>query len=190
MQITQAHTDAARAIVDLVADIIGGKTRQVHSATAIASSARLAGSFMFRSFNVVLKDVKPGSAVLSEQANVKGPVLINVVSAMLRNFEVPLDQKKMESVSRVDANLSLLETLDATQEGAYKIMKQQNLDFEQMAYACAMATAFIIKECSNDLAPESGFHTAVYSFIEGAKTYPPEFGKPAPAKKGFFGFWK
>jgi hypothetical protein len=53
-------------------------------------------------------------------------------------------------------------------------MKKHSLDFEGMAFACAMATGFIIKECSKDMLPESGFHTAVYSYIEGSKTYPPE----------------
>jgi hypothetical protein len=59
-----------------------------------------------------------------------------------------------------------------------------------MAYSCAMATAFIIKECQNELQAESGFHTAVFSFIEGCKTYPPEFGVSQPKKKSIFKFWK
>jgi len=69
-------------------------------------------------------------------------------------------------------------------------MQQNKLDIEQMAYACAMATAFIIKECQKNLAVETGFHTAVYGFIEGSKTYPPDYGTIQHKKKSIFKFWK
>lgn len=70
------------------------------------------------------------------------------------------------------------------------IISQNNLGYEQMAYSCAMATAFNIKECRYDLPAESGFHTAVYGFIEGSKTYPPEFRISQLKKKSIFKFVK
>jgi hypothetical protein len=189
MQITEEQSKAAGLIVELIANTIGNN-REIHPGTAIAAAARLAGSFMFRSFNLKLNNVSPGTAVLSQEANEKGPTLINVLGGTLNNFGVNPDPGKMNSASTVESNLSFLETLERLQDQAQIIMSQNNLSQEQMAYSCAMATAFIIKECRNDLPPESGFHTAVYGFIEGSKTYPPEYGTSSVKKKTIFKFWK
>ena len=43
-----------------------------------------------------------------------------------------------------------------------------------MAQSAAIATAFIIQQ-SNNITPEEGFGTAIYHYIEGTKTFPPEF---------------
>jgi len=137
-----------------------------------------------------LNNVSPGSVVLSEEANEKCAILINVLRGTLSNFGVNLDAGKMNSTSNVESNLSFLETLERLQDQAQVIRSQNNLNREQMAYSCAMATAFIIKECQNDLPVESGFHTAVYSFIEGSKTYPPDYGTTQSKKKSIFKFWK
>jgi hypothetical protein len=189
MEISEAQSKAAGLVVELIADKMGNN-RQIHPGTAIASAARLAGSFMFRSFNLQLNEVTPGSAVLSEQANEKGPVLINILAGSLNNLGVKLDKDKMNSTSNAGSNVSFLETLDRLQDPAQIIMSQNNLNPEQMAYSCAMATAFIIKECRNDLACESGFQTAVYGFIEGSKTWPPKLGASQNKKKSLFKFWK
>jgi hypothetical protein len=189
MQITEKQNEAAGLIVELIANTIGNN-RQIHPGTAIASAARLAGSFMFRSFNLKVNNISPGSVVLSEESNEKGPILINILGSALSSFGVNPDSEKLNSTSNVESNLKFLETLEILQDQARVIMNQNNLDQEQMAYSCAIATAFIIKECQNDLPPESGFHTAVYGFIEGSKTYPPDFGTAQVKKKSIFKFWK
>jgi len=189
MQITKEQDIAAGEIVDLIADKIG-TNRLIHPGTAISTGARLAGSFMFRSFNFNLKDIKPGTVCLSEQANEKGPMLIGVLGTTLSNFGLQLNKEAMSTTAKADSNLSFAESMNIVQEAAHEIMKRNKLNLEQMAYACAMATAFVIKESKTDLSIESGFHTAVYSFIEGSKTCPPVLGGEAPVKKGFFGFWK
>ncbi len=189
MQITEGQNKAAGSIVELIANRIGNN-RQIKPGTAIAACARLAGSFMFRSFNLKLDNVSPGSVVLSNEANEKGTILINVLGGALSNFGVNPDQEKMNSTSNVESDLSFLETLERLQDQARVIMTQNNISQEQMAYSCAIATAFIIKECQNDLPAESGFHTAVYSFIEGSKTYPPDYGTSQSEKKSIFKFWK
>jgi hypothetical protein len=189
MQITEQQSKAADLIVELIANRIGDNGK-VHAATAISACARLAGSCMFRSFNLKLDNVSPGSAVLSEEANEKGVTLINVLGGTLSNFGVDPDPDKMNSTAKAESDVSFLETLERLQDQVQVIMRQTGIDQEQMAYSCAMATAFIIKECQNDLAVESGFSTAVYGFIEGSKTYPPEYGSSQPKKKSIFKFWK
>ena len=188
MQITPNHSKAAAAIVELIAEKIG-TGREIHPATAISSCARLAGSFMFRSFNFTMENATPGSAVLSDMANEKGPALMSWLGNTLSNFGVNPDPQRMQSASPQQSNLSFVEALEQLQDEGKKIMEANNLDQEQMAYSCAMATAFIIKECKNDLPAETGFQTAVYGFVEGTKTYPPEYGTQSK-KKGIFKFWK
>lgn len=172
MQITDNHNKAANDIIELISATIG-TNRQVHSATAISACARIAGSMMYRSFNFKINDVKPGTVMLSNEANEKGPQLINVVGNMLTHFGFPPKRELMETNPKAESNLSFLDTMDKLQAPTYSIMMSNNLDFEQMSYACALATAFIIKECRNDLNLESGFNTAIWGFMDGTKTCPP-----------------
>jgi hypothetical protein len=189
MQIKPEQNTAASSIAELVANKIGSN-RAVHPATAISACARLAGSFMMRSFNFKLDDITPGTVMLSEEANQKGPNLINVLGGMLSSMGVVPNSNKLNTASNAQANLSFLESMQLLQNDAFSIMKQNSLTEEEMAYSCAMATAFIIKECKNDLEVETGFHTAVYCFIEGSKTCPPKLDVAEKKKKGLFGFWK
>jgi len=190
MQITKQQHKAAQEIFELIAKELG-KNRAVHPATVISSAARLSGSFMFRSFNLQLANGSPGDVVLSVEANEKGPLLINFTGWMLSSLGIDIDKKELEDSPMAESDLSLLDSLKLLQNKASEIMSMNKLDYEQMAFSCAMATAFLIKECQHDLAVQSGFNTAIYSFIEGSKTYPPELSSPAaPRKKSIFTFWK
>lgn len=189
MEITKAQEIASKELVELIATELG-ENRAIHPATAIKSCALLSGSFMFQSFNLQLKDVYPGNVVLSEEANEKWPVLMNIVRWMLDSHGINIDEEKLNEMSKEESKLNFLDTLNLLQSKAAAIMNENNLSFEQMAYSGAIATSFIIRECRNDLAVEIGLNTAVFGFIEGCKTYPPEFSNTAPKKKSFFKFWK
>lgn len=188
MEITQNQNKATREIVDLIASAIG-KNREVHSATAIATSARLSGAFLFKSFGLEIDDAKPGTAVLSQQANEQGPELINVIGAVLSNMGVTVDNNKMESAETQKTELDFLQSLNSTQAKATEIMKKHKLTEKEMSVACAMSTAFIIQQCQNDLDVESGFNTAVYGLIEGSKTVPPEMTELPTEEKKWYQFW-
>ncbi len=189
MQISKEQHRAAEEMLELIATALG-KNRAVHAATAIASCARLAGSCMFRSFNHQMTTAAAGTVVLSEVANEKVPLLINVTGYTLDNLGITIDQKDLEKSVAATSNLGFLETLTLLQHKAAAIMDKNKLDYEQMAYACALSTAFLIKECERDLPAPAGFNTAIYGFIEGSKTYPPEFADTVPKKKSIFTFWK
>lgn len=188
MEITQNQNKAAGEIVDLIANTIG-KNREVHSATAIATSARLSGSFLFKSFEFKIDDAESGTAVLSQEANEHGPELINVIGAVLSNMGVTVDNDKIELAEIQKTELDFLESLSATQAKAHGIMNKYELNEKEMAVACAMSTAFIIEQCQNDLEVESGFNTAVYGMIEGSKTVPPKITQLATEKKKWYKFW-
>lgn len=188
MQISKNQNKATGEIVDLIASSIG-RNKEVHSATAIATSARLSGAFLFKSFGLNIQDAKPGTAVLSQQANEEGPELINVIGAILSNLGVTVDNKKMESAGMQKSELDFLQSMKATLSKANQIMKKYRLSDKEMAVACAMSTGFIIHQCQNDLKLESAFNTAIYGQIEGAKTVPPEITLSTTEQKRWYKFW-
>ena len=57
----------------------------------MAGSARMAGTYLFRSFGLQLHSVKPGHAVLSEPADVQGPVLMQIAAGILDRLGIKLD---------------------------------------------------------------------------------------------------
>jgi hypothetical protein len=181
-QISNNQNNAAGLIVDLISSHLGAD-QGVHPETAIASSARLAGSLLLRSFKFELETHEPGQVLLSEEVNEKGPQLINILSSMLTNFDIALDKSKIGTEKGEDSKLSYLESMDIFQNEMLIILRNSQLDFEKGAQAAAMATAFIVKECSTNIGSEVGFNAATYGFIEGSKTIPPLFLPEAKSKK-------
>jgi hypothetical protein len=80
----------------------------------------------------------------------------------------------MSKGSQKHAESNFVEVIDKIQTLALTIMKKRELSFEQMAQSTAIATAFIIQQSGN-IAPEEGFGIAIYHYIEGSKTNPPDF---------------
>ena len=178
MQISAAQNKAAGELVDLVASQLGAG-RAVHAETAVASVARLAGSLLFRSFNLNVQPDQPGTIILSNEANEEGPQLISIMAAMLQHFGVSLNQEMLggEPSKRGGApQLSVVESLALLQEDAMYIAQNNGLGHKEAALAAAMATAFVIKECARSINPEIGFNIAAFSIVEGCKTAPPAFG--------------
>ena len=174
MEITKDQNDAVNDIVEMIVSVIGKGSREIDTTEAISSTARLAGSFLFRSFGFKIDNAKPGTVMLSEEANTKGPQLINITHAVLQNFNIQIDNNKMSNGNAKQAKSNFIDLISKVQVPALEIMKKNDLSFEQMAQSAAIATAFIIQQ-SNNITPEEGFGTAIYHYIEGSKTYPPEF---------------
>lgn len=174
MEITQNQNKAVDDIVEMVVSVIGNGSREIDTTEAISSTARLAGSFLFRSFGFKINAAKPGTVMLSEEANTKGPQLVNITYAVLKNFGIQIDNNKMSNGNQKQAVSNFVDVISKIQSPALEIMKNNALSYEQMSQSAAIATAFIIQQ-SNNITPEEGFGTAIYHYIEGSKTYPPEF---------------
>lgn len=130
--------------------------------------------------------------VLSNEANEEGPQLMGILSAMLPYFGITLDNEKLggeASMRGAAPELSVVESLALIQADALQIIEDNGLKLKE---AAAIATAFIVKECSRDLGPEICFNIATYGFIEGCKTMPPNVAKDhltSNKKKPWYKMW-
>ncbi len=181
MEITKNQNEAVNDIVEMVVNVIGNGSRAIDTTEAISSTARLAGSFLFRSFGFKINDEKPGTVMLSEEANIKGPELVNITLAVLQNFGIQIDNNKMSNGNQKLAESNFVDVIRKVQAPALDIMKKRELSYEQMAQSTAIATAFIIQQSSN-ITPEEGFGIAIYHYIEGSKTNPPDFNLVAKSE--------
>lgn len=165
----QAANEFAEATIAAVRD-----PRGVHAETAIAALARMAGTFLFRSFGFEIADLTPGQAVFSEQANEQGPRLLDILGSTLAALDVPLDPKKL--TGKVDPERSprraFLETQKLLEPRLAPIRDAHGLSLMEAAEAAAAGAALLIRHGVNVLDPHAAFNLAVYAFIEGAKTAP------------------
>jgi len=176
MNISNEQNTAAGQIVDLIAGGTGA-TREIHPETAIASCANLAGSLLLRSFKFDLTKHAPGTILLSNEANENFPKLVNILAAFLEKSGITLDKSKLGGAASnggAEPKLKFLQSLELIQGRAIDIAQRNRLNFEEASISATLATAFIVKECTRNIAPEIGFNVAVYSFIEGSKTVPPQ----------------
>ena len=193
MLITQEQNRAIGDFVDLIAGRLGSG-RAIHPETAIAASARISGSLLLRSFGFDLETPEPGTALLSNEANEKGPSLINLLGAFLAQNQIELDSTKLGGAPEhrgEEPNLSTQESLALLQEDALQIAARHSLSLQQAAEAAALATGFIVKECVTSITGEIGFNVAAFGFVEGSKTVPPRLDKrsqPSPSKP-WYKFW-
>lgn len=194
MNITESQNKAVGEFVDLVATKTSSGGRAVHPETAISSLASVAGSLLLRSFNLRMESIEPGTVVLSNEANEKGPQLIDIMSAFLINAGVQLDKSLLggEKAQCGEApQLSVLNALSLLQSEALDIAKRNQLSLEQAAQSAAMATAFVVKECAPNLRAEIGFNVAAFAFVAGSKTAPPTLaqGVTPSLKKPWYKLW-
>ena len=172
-KIEKKHFDAAGEMVEVFATRLG-ENRGVHPETAIAAAARMAGTLLFRSFGLDTSKMTPGAVVLSEDANEKGPELVNIVVMMMRQYGLQPDKDKLANFKQRGRppTLTVLETQELLEADLTAVCQKHGLNSEDGARSCALATAFLIRECAPQIGLEVGFHVATFGFIEGAKTVP------------------
>lgn len=141
---------------------------------AVVAVARMSGSYLLRSFGFELAALRPGAALLSDEANEQGPRLLRILAGILTHAGVGLDREVLgrgpdpEAPPKVDylASQALLE------EPFEAIRQRWKLSPVAAADAAAAATGFVVQQLAADLDPSVAFGLAVYGFIEGAKTVP------------------
>ncbi len=172
-EISETQMDAAEkfsaATIQLLQD-----ERGVHAETAIAAAARMAGTFLFRSFNSPLDDATPGQPVLSEQANEQGPRLMQILVGVLEQIGIVVDQEVISQPTDPEHEplLGFLDTQKKLEPEFAAIRESFGLSLGEAAEAVAIATAMLIRQCTEVLDPSVAFGIALYGFVQGTKTYP------------------
>lgn len=174
----------------------------VHIETLISSISRVAGSMMYRSF-ALDENIEPGTHVLSEQANIYGPHMMNILLTTLQKLGSTLHEGDMHP-DYATAKFSHLSFQEANQRlGPFfqTYCEAASMSHLEAAMAAAMAAALTIYDYRDTLAVEKGASIAVFGFVEGTKTAPYPFSAlpppeilttPAPlepAQKPWYQFW-
>ena len=171
--LTQQQLDASQELA--TAAIASLKTdRGIHPGTVVAATARMAGTYLFRSFRLHLPGVRPGQAVLSEKANEALPTLFETTGRLLAQMGIPPDASRAEEPvgPKYQPTLDFLETQKVLEQAFAPIRTRCGFDDEQAAYAAAAATALLIRHCMKALDPNVAFGIAALGFVEGTKTAP------------------
>jgi hypothetical protein len=157
--LSQPQKAAAETFVNVAIEAL--KTdRGVHAETAVASLARMAGTFMFRSFALPLSDVAPGQIVLSDAANENGPRLVQALIATLAHFGFNLDRATLDASVASPASAPLLGFLDTQRklEPTFVAIKNRlGLSYQEAADSAAVATALLICQSASVLEPHTAF---------------------------------
>ena len=172
--------------------------RGLHAETLISSLARMSGSLMYRSFGFDEK-IEPGTAVLSDKANIEGPKLMNWMYVTLRQLghNIGEENTNRSYASAEFSQLNFKESHDHLAAFFLAYCKAASLSFQDAAVGASIATAIIIHDCRNVLAIEKGAAIAIYGFVEGTKTAPystdqrtpPPAASSSPTKKPWYKIW-
>lgn len=151
-------------------DTLPGMTAE----TAVLASARMAGTFLFRSYAHALNAVTPGTVLLSQVASESGPNLVGLLGNALARLGLTIDTAHVDLKTSNAAlpQLDFLESQRLLEPVLQPVRERFGLSPEEAAYAMAVATAILIKHSEAKLKPQAAFGLAVYGFIEGTKTAP------------------
>ena len=146
----------------------------VHPPTVVAACARMAGTSLFRSFELRLPGVEPGQAVLSKEADEHAPMLLGVAARILANRGIVLPSSPPGPVvdDKARPTLGFLETQRRLEPLFSPIQARHALSLRQAAQASAIAVALLIHHFARHLPPITAFGLAAFAFIEGSKTAP------------------
>ena len=173
INLSKKQTDAAQEFATATIEAL--KTPQgVHPGTVVAATARMAGTYLFRSFDLQMPGVKPGQPVLSAEANEQWPLLIQITGDSLSKIGIKIDNTQVGK--DVDSGhkpmLGFLETQKKLEPMYTPIKERYGFSYQEAAYSVAVGTALMILHAAKYLDPTMAFSIAVFGFVEGAKTAP------------------
>jgi len=188
--VTATQLKVADAITGTITRILG-EAGGAHAETAVASAARLAGTFLFRDFKFPARNIAPGSAVLSDAANEAAPLLFVTLEATLRALGVFTDPKKRSNFELAGhtSRLSVTDTQRLLESSIRTVIAGFELSSREAAQSCAIAAGRLIQLHASTLDPSVGAAVAAYGFIEGLKTMPPPLAG-GTGRKSWYAFWR
>lgn len=145
----------------------------VHPPTAVSACARMAGTYLFRSFDLELAGVQPGQPVLSAAADQHSPMLLRVAASILSKLGITIaDGPAGPLLGESKPLRDFLDTQRLLEPLFAPIRAKHELAIREAAQAAAIASALLIHHFVKHLEPNTGFGLAAYAFIEGSKTAP------------------
>lgn len=146
---------------------------RLHAESLVLSVARMAGSLMYRSFGHD-RSIAPGTAVLSEQANIHGPQLTQLMLSTLNQLGDAVNERTMNLAfaSPAHSPLSFRDSLERLAPFFLKYCETAPLGFRPAAAGAAVAAGVLVHDCAAVLPVPDGAALALYGFIEGTKTAP------------------
>ena len=173
INLSKQQTDAAQEFATATIEALK-MPNGVHPGTVVAATARMAGTYLFRSFGIKLSGVKPGQFVLSVEANEQWPQLTQIALNCLARIGITVDNA--QAGKSVDPqHKPIMEFLDTQKElePMYAPIKERyGFSYQEAAYSVAVGTALMILHAKKFLDPSMAFNIAVLGFVEGAKTVP------------------
>jgi hypothetical protein len=185
MQITKNHIEAMNDLLKMVKPLIEKGQEDINSNEPISILAILAGSFLFRSFEIKLDNLNPGSVINihSELEQSKEKELIIITQSSLELIDVDIDLNLLIlNNQNIEQKINFIDIISKVQEPALQIMKNHNLTYVQLAQSAAIATSYYIQQ-SEKYNIEEGFKTAIYYYFVGSRTCPPDFAENIFNKK-------
>lgn len=180
----EAQLKCARLISDYVIDALATE-RGAHAETCVTAAARVGGAILFRTFGLPTQNMAVGSTVLSDIANERGPVLVEVMKVGLSGLGIEIDERLISSGPSAEHAplVTHIETLEKLDAKVGEITTSYGLYGEEAARSCALAAALLISLTKSVLDPHISFGLAVYGFVEGTKTVPIASSTPTEAPR-------
>lgn len=146
----------------------------VHPQTVIAGCARMAGTYLFRSFELKLPDPVPGQPVLSAEAAANTPALLQTCAGIVKDLGTSIASAPDGSLdsAKHKTQQDFLQTQAILDPLFVPIRKTYELNNRQMALAAAIGTGMLVHLFAKHLNPNVGFGVAAVAFTEGSKTIP------------------
>lgn len=166
---SDAQISAATAMAGLV-----DSEFQASALTRVQCCARMAGTFLYRSYSNALSNQAPGTVLRTPVAGQSGPALVGLLDATLRRLGISVDSSRvdMEKLKEGEDEIGFLAAQKVLEPLLAPVKQKHELSYEQAAQACAVATALLIKKEEKNLDVETAVSRAIYAFIEGSKTVP------------------
>lgn len=159
-----------------------------HAGTVLSVAARLAGTSLYRSFNYK-HDAKPGTVILSEDANQAYPQLLNLFAFYCKQNGVDVMAKPLvtDFPAKDKPLMDLAQVQTEYQDQYNAIMKKHGLDHLESARAGMVVCSIIFEyqtKKAGDIDPYVATGIVAMGVIEGAKTAPlPLGGTPGTGTK-------
>lgn len=146
----------------------------LHPVTLIAACARIAGSLLLRNTGLITADMRPGSVLLSREANAGISLLSRTCAAVLASLgdRVAADPPASLAEDFQYVRESFLDSHRRLAPIIERLRSQYDLDESQMARSAAVAVALVIHGVRMKVPFNRAFGIASFAFAEGAKTVP------------------